>query len=144
METTFSLDKQLPQILGVQALRFNDIHGLYETNSYTSAAGNSYYRGYKLSNRIVIELDLGNGWAYTFLNGIRIYRFMNGNKELLLSKSYNCYIYSRDSAKNECINLMYRFISDQCDVSNNCCSSNEIKQLASDLITEAYNNQCLN
>ena len=48
---------------------------------------------------ILIKEDIGNGYAHTFLNGLRIYSIKD--KTLLADKSFHTLYYSASTVKNE-------------------------------------------
>ena len=68
--------------------------------------GNTYYQGIRLSNRIIISYSIGEGYLYTFLNGIRIYGFNGTDKKLIATKDLNCCIFSESSQRIEHIQEM--------------------------------------
>ena len=46
---------------------------VFSSNGYTSAAGNTYFNSFRFADGILIKEDVGEGYAHTFLNGIRIF-----------------------------------------------------------------------
>lgn len=68
-------------------------------NGYTSYAGNTYFNEIRFMEGILIKEDVGQGYAHTFLNGIRIFDIKT--KALLCEKSYHCTYYSTSLLKNE-------------------------------------------
>ena len=78
--------KALPALSGEQ-VTYNAAKNVFLSQGYTSAAGNMYYRAIRLSNRLVVYYDLGQGYAYTFLNGIKLFCF-DGQKANLIAQKY--------------------------------------------------------
>ena len=66
--------KALPALSG-EHVTYNAAKNVFLSQGYISAAGNMYYKAIRLSNRLVVYYDLGQGYAYTFLNGIKLYCF---------------------------------------------------------------------
>ena len=64
--------KSLPALSGEQ-LTYNAAKNVYLTLGYTSAAGNMYYKAIRVSNRLAVYYELGQGYAHTFLNGIKLF-----------------------------------------------------------------------
>lgn len=66
--------KALPALSGEQ-VTYNAAKNVFLSQGYTSAAGNMYYKAIRLSNRLLVYYDLGQGYAHTFLNGIKLFCF---------------------------------------------------------------------
>ena len=79
----------LPALSG-SSVTYNAERNMYLTQGYTSAAGNTYFQGIHLSNRLAIVLDIGIGYAHTFLNGIKLYCFDGKDKKLIASRFFDC------------------------------------------------------
>lgn len=73
MSTSLALvaAKALPALSG-SSLTYNLEKNVYLTLGHTSAAGNTYYKAIRLSNRLAVYYHIGEGYAYTFLNGITL------------------------------------------------------------------------
>ena len=67
--------KNLPALSG-ESITYNASKNVFLTQGYTSAAGNMYYKAVRLSNRLMVYYDLGQGYCHTFLNGIKLYCFV--------------------------------------------------------------------
>jgi len=67
--------KNLPALSG-ESITYNAAKNVFLTQGYTSAAGNMYYKAVRLSNRLMVYYDLGQGYCHTFLNGIKLYCFV--------------------------------------------------------------------
>ena len=74
MNTSLALiaAKALPALSG-SSLTYNAEKNVYLTLGYTSAAGNTYYRAIRLSDRLAVYYHIGQGYAHTFLNGITLF-----------------------------------------------------------------------
>lgn len=103
---TAVVERALPALSGSN-VTYNKQHNIYLSDAYTSAMGNTYYQGIRLSNRIIISYSIGEGYLYTFLNGIRIYGFNGTDKKLIATKDLNCCIFSESSAK-ACVSECWR------------------------------------
>lgn len=76
--------KALPALSG-NSLTYNAEKNVLLTLGYTSTAGNTYYKAIRLSNRLVVYYDLGQGHTHTFLNGITLFAW-NGDKANIIAK----------------------------------------------------------
>ena len=63
--------KALPTFSG-GSLTYNAEKNVYLTLGYTSQAGNTYFKAARLSNRLAVFYDIGQGYCHTFLNGITL------------------------------------------------------------------------
>lgn len=64
----------LPALSGSN-VTYNAKRNIFLTNGFTSAAGNTNYQGIRVSDRIAVKYSLGDGYCYTFLNGIQVYGY---------------------------------------------------------------------
>ena len=66
MNTSLALiaAKALPALSG-SSLTYNAEKNVYLTLGYTSAAGNTYYRAIRLSDRLAVYYHIGQGYAHT-------------------------------------------------------------------------------
>lgn len=63
--------KALPA-LSSSTLTYNPERNVFLTLHYTCLDGNNYYRAIRLSDGLVVFFQIGEGYAYTFLNGITL------------------------------------------------------------------------
>lgn len=109
---TTLVNQTLPAISG-SSVTYNEERNMFITSGYTSAAGNTYYQGIHLSNRLAIVLDIGQGYAYTFLNGVKLYCFDGNQKKLIGSRLYACHYYSDSDAQQEAAKILYQYLKSQ-------------------------------
>ena len=53
----------LPALSGSK-VTYNEKHNIFLSQGYTSAAGNTYFQGIRLSDRLIVNFDFGQGWYY--------------------------------------------------------------------------------
>ena len=85
METTNLsrvVDTVFPTLSG-SSLTYKAQKNIFITNGFTSAAGNTYYQGIRVSDRIAIKYNIGQGYYHTFLNGIEVFGY-DGTKTKLI------------------------------------------------------------
>ena len=75
-------ERALPCLSG-DSVSYNADKNIFVTSGYTSTAGNTYYKTYRLSDRLCISCSLGQGYAYLFLNGLSIYGWYGHQSRLL-------------------------------------------------------------
>lgn len=103
---TAVVERALPALSGSN-VTYNKQHNIYLSDAYTSAMGNTYYQGIRLSNRIIISDSIGEGYLYTFLNGIRIYGF-NGTDKKLLPQKISIAVFSQKAAQRACVSECWK------------------------------------
>ena len=136
---TAVVERALPALSGSN-VTYNKQHNIYLSEGYTSAMGNTYYQGIRLSNRIIISYSIGEGYYYTFLNGIRIYGFNGTDKKLIATKDLNCCVFSENSAKNMCVDMIEDYIEGQAKLINTSLAKSDIKAFSNELVEEAIKN----
>ena len=129
----------LPALSGSQ-VHYDSNRNMLCTTSYTSVAGNSYYQGIRLSNRLIINVDLGQGYAYLFMNGLRLYCFDGLNKKLIGSRFYNCYGYSDRSASEESEDILFEYLKSQSGLMGASVADGQLREFAHEMVREAMNN----
>lgn len=134
------VEKALPAMSGSQ-VTYNQRNNIFLSSGYTSAAGNTYFHGIRLSDRIIINYDFGQGWKYLFLNGIRIYGYDGRNKQLISSKCYNCTVFSEQFAKVQCQNMIVEYLTGQMKLMGNTpVSQSQLYDFSSKIVAEALRN----
>lgn len=129
---TSLVERALPAHSGV--VRYNSNSQMYETERYVSAAGNAYFRGLKISDRVVLEFCCGDGWCHRFINCIRIYCFNGNDKQLIASQLYASQIYSDDFCRRECIRLLSNYLKSQAELAGGVVEDSTIQDFAKQLV----------
>ena len=115
MNTNLSLvvSKALPGLM-TKSLTYNPAQNVFLTKGWTSHAGNTYYRDVRGTNGIVIIFDLGQGYAYTFLNGITIVGFGGQQPRVIAKKQWggcgNWIRFNEYKAKQKTIDILSDYL----------------------------------
>lgn len=96
---------------GQKTLTHNNLLNMQINTPNTSLAGNTYFDGIRFSDKILIEMAIGIGYAYTFLNILRIYKFNNGKLELLVSFQFHNQIFSDEFVKTKATESLIDLLS---------------------------------
>ena len=143
--TTFQtiVAKSLPALSG-ESITYNAAKNVFLSQGYTSAAGNMYYKAIRFSNRLVVYYDLGQGYAYTFLNGIKLYCF-DGQKANLIAQKYwggcDYRIFNERFAKEQSILMLRGFIQGQLKLQGAYVSDQELTNFARGMVEETQRRQ---
>ena len=135
--------KNLPALSG-DSITYNAAKNVFLSQGYTSAAGNMYYKAIRLSNRLMVYYDLGQGYAYTFLNGIKLYCF-DGQKANLIAQRYwggcDYRIFNEQFAKEQSILMLRGFLEGQLRLQGAHVSDQELTNFARGMIEETQRKQ---
>lgn len=130
--------KALPVLSGEQ-VTYNAAKNVFLSQGYTSAAGNMYYKAIRLSNRLVVYYDLGQGYYHTFLNGIKLFCF-DGQKASLIAQKYwggcDYRIFSESFAKEQSFLMLKSFLEGQLKLQGGQVNDQELSNFARGLVEE--------
>lgn len=110
------LAKALPALSG-SSITYNSENNVFLTSGYTSAAGNTYYKAVRVSNRLAVSYDIGEAhYGYTFLNGITLYCW-DGQKAKVIGQRFwggcNWKLFSEEFAKEQAIDMLDDYLMSQ-------------------------------
>ena len=130
--------KALPALSG-ESLTYNAAKNVFLTMGFTSAAGNTYYKTVRLSNRLVVYYDLGQGYIHTFLNGIKLFCW-DGQKANLIAQKYwggsNWCVFSEFFAKEQSILMLKEFLEGQLKLQGAYVGEQELISFARNMVEE--------
>lgn len=104
------------------------------SQGYTSMAGNTYFNTLRLMEGILIKEDVGEGYMYTFLNGIKLYDF---SKNLLCEKSYHCVVYNKSFIASEIKKMLKDLLFESCKKDNVHIDENSAEAHIDKIVTKA-------
>ena len=135
--------KSLPALSG-ESLTYNAAKNVYLTLGYTSAAGNMYYQAVRFSNRLAVYYDIGQGYARTFLNGIKLFCW-DGQKAQLIAQKYwggsDWRDFSEYFAKEQSILMLRDFLTSQAKLQGAHVSDQDVMAYSRTLIEETQRKQ---
>lgn len=134
-------DRAMPAAFRTAELTFNAGKNIFLSQGYTSMAGNTYYQGVRFSDRIIITQQLGQGYCYLFLNGIKIFGFNGKEATLIAQKSFNCCVYSESYVKSESENLIKEYLKSQAAITGSMVDNNQLETFSQSLVAETMKNQ---
>lgn len=134
----------LPALSGSQ-LTYNAARNILLTSGWTSALNNTYYRGIRISPRLAVFYDFGQGYKYTFLNGITLFAF-DGHKARIIGKRTwggcnNWVVFSEGFARQQSILMLRDFLQGQMRMLNASCSQQQLMDMSRQLIAETEQKQ---
>lgn len=103
---------------------------------YTSAAGNTYFNAVRFAEGILIKEDVGDGYARTFLNGLKIYDLHT--KKLLCEESFHCHYYSKDTVKSDVKRMLTNLILKAARQENRYLCEGDVRGRIGQIIDRAF------
>lgn len=131
------VESSLPALSG-SSLTYNSQNNIFLTTGYTSAVGNTYFQGIRLSNRIIVKTDIGQGYAYTFLNGISVYGFNGREKKLIGSRSFYNNCYSEYSVMKNAKEIVMEYMRSQAKMLGAQLDTGQLEEFSRLLVVETY------
>ena len=135
--------KNLPALSG-ESITYNAAKNIFLTQGYTSVAGNMYYKAIRISDRLVVYYDLGQGYKYTFLNGIKLFCW-DGQKAKVIAQKYwggcDYRVFNEQFAKEQSILMLSNFLAGQLKAQGAQVSNQEIFSFAYNMIEETQRKQ---
>ena len=135
--------KSLPALSG-ESITYNAAKNVFLSMGYTSAAGNMYYKAIRLSNRLIVYYDLGQGYIHTFLNGIKLYCFDGQKARLIAQKYWGGYdyrIFDEKSAMEESVFMLSQFLMGQLKAQGAHVNNQEVFSYPYNMIEETHHKQ---
>lgn len=130
--------RNLPALSG-ESITYNAAKNIFLSQGYISAAGNMYYKAIRISDRLVVFYELGQGYKYTFLNGIKLFAF-DGQKATLIAQKYwgssNWVIFNEYFAREQSILMLKGFLEGQLKQQGATVSDQEVMAYSRTLIEE--------
>ena len=135
--------KALSALSGEQ-VTYNAAKNVFLSQGYTSAAGNMYYKAIRLSNRLVVYYDLGQGYIHTFLNGIKLFAFDGKKARLIAQRNWggcDYRIFSEQFAREQSILMLKGFLEGQLKMQGAHVSDQELTCFARSMVEETRRRQ---
>ncbi len=130
--------KALPALSG-SSLTYNPEKNVYLTLGYTSAAGNTYYKAIRFSDRLAVYYHIGQGYAYTFLNGITLFAW-DGQKANIIAQKFwggcNWRTFNERSAQEESILMLKDFLAGQAKAMGSVIEERQLLDFSRTMIEE--------
>ena len=130
--------KALPALSG-SSLTYKPERNMYLTLGYTSAAGNTYYRAIRFSNRLVVFYNIGEGYCHTFLNGITLYCWDGQKPKIIAQKSWGGYdwrLFSEKFAKEQSIIMLKDYLKAQAKALGISVSDQQLLYFSREMVEE--------
>lgn len=113
---------------------------MFLSPGYVSAAGNMYQEGLRLSRYIAIKFDIGHGYCWSFLNGIKLYIWDGKRPKLVKQKLFYNYCWSDSSAREESVSMVKEYLKDTCRMLHlDRATDSEVLRLSEALVDETEN-----
>lgn len=130
--------KALPALSG-SSVTYNPEKNVYLTLGYTSPAGNTYYKAVRFSDRLAVYYDIGEGFKYTFLNGITLFAW-DGPKAVIIGKKMwggdNWVCFSERFAMEQTIKMLKDYLEGQAKAIGQSISASTLLSFSRQMVEE--------
>ncbi len=130
--------KTLPALSG-SLLTYNAEKNVFLTQAFTSLAKNTYYKAIRVSNRLVVAYNIGEGYKYMFLNGITLFAW-DGRKARLIAQRFwggsNWRIFTEEGAMAESIIMLKDFLATQAKLMGKLVGDRQLLEFSRAMIGE--------
>lgn len=120
------------------SVTYNAQNNIFLTNGYTSSAGNTYYQGIRVSDRIAVKYNIGQGYCHTFLNSIEVYGYDGSKARLIGFRCYSCYFFSENNAKREAVEIVLDYMRGQVKLLGASVNSKQLEEFSEKIVDGAY------
>jgi hypothetical protein len=103
-----------------------------------------YYKAIRVSNRLAVYYELGQGYAHTFLNGIKLFCWDGQKAKVIAQKSWGGYdyrIFNEQFAKEQSILMLKSFLAGQLKIQGAHVSDQDVLSFARNMIEETQRKQ---
>ena len=119
---------------------YNDAAKMFLSPGYTSAAGNTYQEGVRLSRFLAVDYSIGHGWRHSFLNGVKLYIWDNNKPKLVAHRCFSSYYLSQDAINRETVRIVKEHLKSSCKVLGlGNATDSELTKLSEALVSETMN-----
>lgn len=130
--------KVLPALSG-SSVTYNAEKNVFLTQAFTSLANNTYYKAIRVSDRLAVAYNIGEGYKYTFLNGITLFAW-DGRKARLIAQKFwggsNWRIFTERSAMEESIIMLKEFLATQAKLMGKLVGDRQLLEFSRGAISE--------
>ena len=143
MKTTNSfLDRVLPQFGNPRENIpvYSDSQKMFLSSHYTSAAGNMYYKGLRLSDRIVMVEKVGLYKNFSYIDSVEVYAFDGESKVLVGKVDYDKVFYNVALIKKDTTAIIANYLESSARVVGVLPDKDSIERQATQLLEAMYEN----
>lgn len=128
----------LSKITGLQSnnIKFSAEANAFLGNAYTSMAGNHYFNAVRFGEGILIKEDIGHGYKYTFLNGLRVYSIKE--KKLIADASFHCQVYNKDLVRDKITSMLIDKLNEAAEQQGFSFNDNDAKRIVKQIVEQAF------
>jgi hypothetical protein len=123
---------------------YDSTQKMFLSNTYTSESGNMYYKGLRVSERLVIMEKIGLYKNWTYIDEVEIYAFDGIQMTVICKKKFDKQFYDAKRIKSEVIELAFEYLKNQMALSGGDASEESMRSLAFEIVEDTYRDQLEN
>lgn len=117
---------------------WNESQKMFITNEYESAAGNRYYDGVRISDRVVIVEHVGMYHSFTYIDGLDIFMYDGEELKLIVQEKYDKQFYNAEFIRERTKIALYNYARSQAVMGGTTVSDELIEQEVNAVVTNSY------
>lgn len=117
---------------------WNESQKMFIANEYVSAAGHRYYQGVHIGDQLVLVVNIGDYYNFTYLDSIALFGYDDTQIKLLQKKDYEKTFYSENLVKTESQRLLELTIAAQYKMSGITPNPTELSNRAQALVDTCF------
>lgn len=116
---------------------WNESQHMFLTDQYTSAAGNTYYKGVRFCDRFVTIIHFGIYHNWTYVNEVELYAF-NGKERKLIGKTKIDNYYHEETVRATTEKLLSNYINSQYLLNGIKADQKQVDTQVKELVDKSY------
>lgn len=117
---------------------WNESLKMFITNEYESAAGNRYYDGVRISDRVVIVEHVGMYHSFTYIDGLDIFMYDGEELKLIVQEKYDKQFYNAEFIRERTKIALHNYARSQAVMGGTTVSDELIAQEVNAVVANSY------
>lgn len=117
---------------------WNESMKMFIINEYESAAGNRYYSGVRISDRMVVVEHVGMYHSFTYIDGIDIFMFDGEELKLIVQEKYDKQFYNVDFIRDRSQMALHNYARSQAAMIGTTVPDDVLEQEVNMIIANSY------
>lgn len=117
---------------------WNESLKMFIINEYESAAGNRYYSGVRISDRVVIVEHVGMYHSFTYIDGMDIFMYDSEDLKLIVQEKYDKQFYNADFIRERSQIALRNYARSQAAMTGETVSDEIIEQEVNRVVANSY------
>lgn len=120
-------------------MTYNVAKNIFLSQGYTSAAGNTYFQALRFSDKLAVVVDVGEGYRYTFLNGIKLFCWNGQKAELIGQRTWggcSWVIFNEGFVQQQCISMLKDYLVGMAKMLGGGVNERQLLEISREMVLE--------